>query len=158
MCVCVCACVCVCVYTVCVCVSCTHIYTHPIFGTRTNGHMLKLHRQTHTCTDTHTMKSINLQRYIYSQYFTKLTLTMCTTMNLQGYMYTHYTYTTHIGIHTPYTPTHPLPHTHTHRHTHTHTSTQVYITHIKSYKTHNLTNCLHDLVYILNMKRKNNKQ
>ena len=102
--------------------SCTHIYTHPIFSTRINGHMLRLYRQTHTHTDTHTMKNINLQRYIYTQYYTQLTLTMCTNMNLQGYMYTHHTYTSHIGIHTPYTPTNT--HTHTHTHTRTHTQTQ----------------------------------
>ena len=84
-------CICTHIFT-----SCTHVYTHPIFSTRINGHMLKLHRQTHTCTDTHTMKNINLQRYIYTQCYTQLTLTMCTNMNLQGYMYTHHTHTTHI--------------------------------------------------------------
>ena len=52
---------------------------------------------------------------------TQLTITMCTNMNLEGYMYTHHTYTSHIGMHTPYTPTPTHPQIHTHTHTHTHT-------------------------------------
>ena len=92
------------------------------------------------------MKNKFTEVYLHTILYTQLTLTLCTNINLQGYMYTHHAYTTHIGIHTP-TPIN----THTHTHIHTHKSTQLYIIHIKSYKTHNLTNCFHDSVYILNI-------
>ena len=74
------------------------------------------------------------------------------------YVHTSYIYHTHRYTHTIHIHTATPTNTHARAHTHTHTSTKLYITHIKSYKAHNLTNCLHDLVYILNMKRKNNKQ
>ena len=72
-----------------------------------------------------------------------------------------------------HTLTHSLTHTHTHTHTHTpHTHTHTHTTDTHTHKHTNkalnytshtyinthLTNCLYDIVYILNTKRKNNKK